>query len=136
MNGLCSITMNGQQVPLKFGMPACRYFMEKLEPEHVAAVSGDSINEVGIAYLLYAGYWNHCIIKDKLPEKKLEDFFDWVEDVGDDPAKQEEVKAVAECFQQSKSVNSYVDKTEQMTEELKKKLAGMRSSLSATGNSE
>lgn len=127
--------MDGEKVPLKFGMPACRYFMEKIDQEHISPLSGDSVNEVGIAYLLYAGYLNHCIIKEKVPEKTLEQFMEYVELMSDDPAAQAEMVKAGECFSLSKSVQKYVEKTEKAASEIKKKLDGMKSSLSATGNS-
>lgn len=134
MTGLCSITMGGEKVPLKFGMPACRYFMEHVSQDHIAALSGDSVNETGIAYLLYAGYYNHCLITDKEPVKTLSDFFDHIELMIDDPVIQEELLRVGECFRESKSVKKFIEKAEESTEEIKKKLTGMKLNPSATGS--
>jgi hypothetical protein len=127
--------MDGETVNLKFGMPACRYFMEHVSEDHVAALSGDSINETGVAYLLYAGYYNHCIIEDKKPEKKLSDFMDFIELNLDNADVQKELVSIGECFQQSKSVKKFIEKVEVATQEIKKNLTGMKSSLSATANS-
>lgn len=136
MTGLCTINMNGQQVPLRFGMPACRYFMEHISQEHIAPMSGDSINEVGISYLLYAGYWNACIADEKVPVMKLSDFMDWVELMIDDETAQQEMIKAGECFKESKSVQKFIEKANEATEEIKKKLTGMKLNPSATENSD
>jgi hypothetical protein len=134
MNGLCSLNMNGEVVHLKFGMPACRYFMEHIAQEHIGAISIDGINETVVGYLLYGGYYNHCIIEDKKPEKKLSDFMEFIELNMDDPDVQRELVSIGECFQQSKSVQKFIEKVEGATEEIKKKLTGMRSNPSVTEN--
>jgi hypothetical protein len=134
MTGLCCINMDGEQVPLKFGMPACRYFMEHVSQDHIAPLSGDSVNETGLSYLLYGGYYNHCIMKDKVPEKTLGDFMDFVELNIDNPEVQKELLAVGECFRESKPAQKFIEKVNEATEEIKKKLTGMKSSASATEN--
>lgn len=143
MTGICDINMNGQIVPLRFGMPAVRWFMERLDQEHITPVSDDSINEIGIPYLLYAGYWNHCIAEDKPPKIKLSDFMEWVEKslaFDDNNARNEMIKA-GECYRDSKLVNKVIDKMTEHAEEIKKKtaeikLTGMTSNPSVTGNSD
>lgn len=134
MTGLCSINMNGEQVLLKFGMPACRYFMEHVSQDHIAPLSGDSVNETGLSYLLYAGYYNHCIIQDRKPEKSLADFMDFVELNIDNPEVQKELLAVGECFRESKPAQKFIEKVNEAAEEIKKKLTGMKSNVSATEN--
>lgn len=136
MTGRCDITMNGRIVPLRFGMPAVRWFLERASQDHLAIISDDSVNETGIAYILYAGYYNHCIADDKVPELKPGDFMDWVELMVDDPEAQKEMMKAGECFKESKQVNKAVENLTKQTEEIKKKLTGMMSNLSVTGNSD
>lgn len=135
MTGRCNINMNGENVPLRFGMPAVRWFMERITQEHIAPLSDDSINETGIAYLLYAGYYNWCIADDKIPQKTLSDFMEWVELMADDPDAQKEMMKAGEAFRDSKVVNKAIDKMTEHTDEVKKKLTGMTLNPSATENS-
>lgn len=135
MTGRCDINMNGKVIPLRFGMPAVRWFLERASQDHLAIISDDSVNETGISYILYAGYYNYCIAEDKVPELKPGDFMEWVELMADDPEAQKEMTKAGECFKESKSVNKAVENLTKQTEEVKKKLTGMMSNPSATGNS-
>jgi dihydroorotate dehydrogenase len=136
MTGLCEIVMNGEKVALRFGMPACRYFMEHVSQDHVAPLSGDSVNETGLSYLLYAGYYNHCIAEDKKPVKKLSDFMEFIELNIDNPEVQKQLAAVGQCFEESKPVQKFIEKTNEATEQIKKKMIGMKLNPSATENSD
>src|SRR5690242_18824515 len=109
MTGLCSIHMNGEVVNLKFGLPACRYFAEHISEEHIAPVVNDSLNETGLGYLLYAGYFNHCIIKDEKPIKELSEFMEFIELNIDNPDVQAELIAVGKCFDESKPAQKFMD---------------------------
>jgi hypothetical protein len=137
-NGICTIEMNGEQIALKFGLPACRFFLEKVSQGHVKPLSGDSVNEVGAAYLIYAGYYNHCIISDAAPVKKFSDFMDWIESGLGDELLKKQLADVAECYKNSTTVKKYLELAEKEVDELKKKtkqLTGTLSSRSATEKS-
>ena len=72
-----TITINDQKVGLKFGMASFRYLAEKFV-EGVSYTNGE-LNEIGISHLIYAGYYNNCLVKDVLPEYKFEQIVDYVE---------------------------------------------------------
>ena len=69
-----SIEINGEKVGLKFGMASFRYLANTKFVEN-----DDALNEIGIAKILYSGYYNNCIIKDAEPKFTLEDFVDLIE---------------------------------------------------------
>lgn len=120
-NGICAIDMDGVQIDLKFGLPACRLFLEKVSAGHVKPMSGDSVNEVGAAYLIYAGYYNHCIINDSAPLLKFVDFMNWIEShMGEDGLKAQ-LQIVADCYKESTAVIKYLEIAEKEVAELKKK---------------
>ena len=72
-----TITINDQKVGLKFGMASFRYLSEKFV-EGISFNNGE-LTEIGIAHLIYSGYYNNCLVKDVVPEHKFEYFSDYVE---------------------------------------------------------
>jgi hypothetical protein len=72
-----TIDINGQKLGLKFGMASFRYLQGKFVDG--IAFQGDSLNEIGIAHILYSGYFNNCLIKDVVPTILFEDFVDFIE---------------------------------------------------------
>ena len=72
-----TITINDQKVGLKFGMASFRYLSGKFV-EGISYTNGE-LNEIGISHLIYAGYYNNCLVKDVLPEYKFEQIVDYVE---------------------------------------------------------
>jgi hypothetical protein len=72
-----TITINDQKVGLKFGMASFRYLSEKFV-EGISFQNGE-LTEIGIAHLIYSGYYNNCLIKDVVPQYKFEFFSDFVE---------------------------------------------------------
>jgi hypothetical protein len=74
----CTITINGQKVGLKFGMASFRYLSDGKLVEGKSFVNNE-LNEVGIAHILYSGYFNNCLVKDVEPLLTFEDFVDFIE---------------------------------------------------------
>lgn len=72
-----TITINDQNVGLKFGMASFRYVADKLK-DGIAFENGE-INEIGIAHLVYSGYYNNCLVKGVLPEITFETLLDYIE---------------------------------------------------------
>ena len=72
-----TITINDQKVGLKFGMPSFRYLSEKFKEG--ISYNDREINEFGISQIIYAGYYNNCLVKEILPEIKFEQIVDFVE---------------------------------------------------------
>lgn len=80
-----TINIENKEVGLKFGMYAARYLSSKLT--NGFCFEGESITEIGIAYVLYAGYLNNCAIKDIKPELTFERVVDFVEECSKDADK-------------------------------------------------
>jgi len=123
-NGYCSVTINGKDVGLKFGMPANRMFFEKmaLKPE---ILSGDTVNEVGICHLIYAGYVNNCLVKDIEPELTFGFFMEWVEEALVDEGVKGKLQEVSNCYSESKFTQKCIEEINNKTEDLKKKITEM-----------
>lgn len=106
MNGLAQITIDGQPVVLKFGMPALRRIVEKMQQYQL--ITGDQYNELGISHILYAGYVNHCAMKDIPPAMEYERFYSFVEDADGDVV--QEIVSAIRSFEDSKHVKEAFDK--------------------------
>lgn len=74
----CTITIKDQTIGLKFGMASFRYLSENKFVEGKAFVKNE-LNEIGIAYVLYSGYYNNCLVKEMPLSLTFEDFVDHVE---------------------------------------------------------
>jgi hypothetical protein len=74
----CTITINDQKVGLKFGMASFRYLSDGKLVEG-KSFNKNELNEIGIAHILYSGYYNNCLIKDVEPSLTFNDFVDYVE---------------------------------------------------------
>ena len=72
-----TIEIEGKKIGLKFGMASFRYLQSKFVDG--VSYSGNDLNELGIAHILYSGYYNNCIIKDAVPELTFESFVDFIE---------------------------------------------------------
>jgi hypothetical protein len=76
----CTITINDQKVGLKFGMASFRYLSDGKLVEGKSFVKNE-LNEVGIAHIIYSGYFNNCLVKDVEPSLTFEDFVEHIEQV-------------------------------------------------------
>ena len=72
-----TIKIGETEIGLKFGMHAARYLSQKLD--NGFCFDGDSITEIGIAHVVYAGYLNNCAVKDMKPGLSFEEVVDFVE---------------------------------------------------------
>lgn len=72
-----TITIENQEIGLKFGMWSARYLADKLT--NPFCFVKDEITEIGIAHLVYAGYMNNCAVKDEKPTLTFEQVVDFVE---------------------------------------------------------
>jgi len=72
-----TITINGETIGLKFGMASFRYLENKFVEGK--SFTNEQINEIGIANILYSGYYNNCLVKDQEPKYSFEYFIDWIE---------------------------------------------------------
>lgn len=72
-----TITINGENTGLKFGMASFRYLQEKFinDPN----IDSNVLNEITISHIIYSGYFNNCVVKEVEPKYKFADIVDWVE---------------------------------------------------------
>ena len=118
MNGYTPITINDKQVGIKFGKYANRAFSER--KQNAKYFSGESLNEIGIAALLFSGYENQCVLEDKETELTLADFSDYVEESSMSGNTQDIEKAV-KCWTESRLIKKAVDNLNDAKADLKKK---------------
>lgn len=110
------ITINGKLVGLKFGMYCTQLFYEVIESGKKVMI-GDTVNELGITYLLWFGYLNNCEVKQVDPSLTFEDFYNVVEESA---SGNEEITKALDCWSNSQPVQKAV-------EEAKKKSSGKKS---------
>lgn len=122
----CSIVINHIKIGLKFGMASFRYLSEGKLVEGKSINNGE-INEIGIAHIIYSGYFNNCLIKDQEPEYAFEWFVDGIEMNLNNAEFMEGVKNALEVW----SKNEFISKATETIEEPKKK-AGKRLKPSAS----
>lgn len=104
MQNYCEITIHGQKVGLKFGLPSIRQIAEKAI-KYGLSNGRDEFNELGYAHILYAGYCNNNLAKELAGDLTLEDFIDHVEGctINKDF---DEIVAALTTFQSSKTVEN------------------------------
>lgn len=112
MNGLAQITIDGQPVVLKFGLPAVRRIMLKMAEQDL--MDGDYYTEIGLCHVLYAGYLNACAMRDEIAKIPFQSFYEFVENGDDDLIKQEIVSAMR-SFEESKYVKDALGKKKAAT---------------------
>lgn len=137
MNSIATITLAGQQVGLKFGLPAVRRFFEKTAQYQLMA--GNMYTELGVAHILYAGYLNYCIMLEQPPILEFQPFYELVEDL-DDPNIAKQIAAATKAFEESKYVKRMVeavdDEKKKATMMTESQSTGTESNLSASENSD
>ena len=139
-NGYITVDINGKNIGLKFGMVANRMFFEKMV-EKPDILTGDTINEVGIGHLIYAGYINNCLVKGVEPELAFHFFMEWVEEALVDDNVKQRLQDISNCFSDSKFTKKAIEEVDRRTEDLKKKIVemsqtGISLNPSATPNSD
>lgn len=135
-NGICSITISGNKVLLRFGIPANREFFKAME-ERPDILIEDSLNEVGISVLLYCGYRNACLVNDEPVILKNGSFVEYVEQAIIDEEIKLEMNEAVQCYTNSVYTEKYTEQIHQTMEDLKKKvpLTGAKSKSSVTDRS-
>lgn len=137
MNGVAKLTVGGQDVVLKFGLPAIRRIMEKMLQYQLTDIDeetkGETYNDLGLSHVLYAGYLNGCMMRDVPTDIPFEAFYTLLEDCAEDKGKAAEVTAAIACFEESKIVKQSLEK---LKDEVEKKslLIGTTSNLSPSEN--
>jgi len=117
----CTITINGEKIGLKFGMASYRYLSQGRLVEGKSFQDND-LTEVGLAHILYSGYYNNSIVKDIEPTLTFEDFVDYVEANISNDAFLEEVKKAIDIW----STTDFIKKTQKLEEPKKKSSRGKK----------
>ena len=114
-----TITINDQKVGLKFGMASFRYLSDKFK-DGISFENGE-LNEIGVAHLVYSGYYNNCLVKGVLPKMTFENLVDYIEANIMKAEFLEELKNIIKVWGESDMIKSNVASTEQVEPEAKKK---------------
>jgi hypothetical protein len=114
-----TITINDQKVGLKFGMASFRYLSDKFK-DGISFENGE-LNEIGVAHLVYSGYYNNCLVKGVLPEMAFENLVDYVETNIMKPEFLEELKNIIKVWGESDMIKSNVVSSEEVEDKTKKK---------------
>jgi len=115
-----TITINNEQVGLKFGMASFRYLTDKF----VDGISfdGNTINEIGISHIIYSGYYNNCLVKNEKPKYSFENIVDWIEKNLKDQKVLSELQEVIKIWSES----DIIKETSDPDPSKKKKLRGKK----------
>lgn len=126
-SGYTSISIKGEEIELRFGIPAVRMFLEKIANSDIT-IDEQNINETSIAYLLYCGYINNCMVKDIVPTKTKGFFLEYVEESYVDEHAQKIIQDVTDVYANSKYTQKMIANAKDRVEEIKKKslLSGMK----------
>ena len=114
-----TITINDQKVGLKFGMASFRYLSDKFK-DGISFENGE-LNEIGVAHLVYSGYYNNCLVKGVLPEMTFENLVDYIEANIMKPEFLEELKNIIKVWGESDMIKSNVAVAEEVDDKAKKK---------------
>jgi|ERR1700748_807948 len=106
MNGLAVITINEEQVTLKFGLPALRHVLDAGTRYNIM-IDENHFNNLGLSHVLYGGYINDCMRKDVIAKREFSEFYDYVEDLPNE--KIAELQSAIVAFGESRSVQDLVD---------------------------
>ncbi len=123
MNGVAAISINGQTVRLKFGLPAVRRIFQKMEELPEDFTTGNHYSDIGLSHILFSGYQNACLMEDARPALAYKDFYELVEDARFDAVLQDSIVAAIRIFEESRFVKRMSEPTEE--EEKKSPLIGM-----------
>ena len=110
MAGYTTITIGGQQVGLRFGLPAIKRISDKINL--LSGTEEITLNLMSMVHILYAGYVNDCLANDKDPNIEFKVFYDFVEEaaMNDNLG---EIKRIIEVFANSKEVKDKNDPKEE-----------------------
>jgi len=119
-SGYTSIVVDGETIGIRFGISAVRMFLERVSSD-LSLVSGETMNEIGIATLLHCGYINNCLVQDIVPDRKFGFFMSFVESAWIDKTVQKQCEDVTQVYADSKYTNKILDETGKKIDDIKKK---------------
>ena len=116
MNGYTTITLNGQQVGIKFAYPAIKWFTEEsIKKNDLFFVQGENGEDSsgftveGFAKLIQCSYKNNCLLKEVEPVFTYEDFYNYVEASQDTEQGQIELTRIAESYAESSVMKKIIE---------------------------
>lgn len=115
-----TLTINNEILGLKFGMASYRYLQGKLV--NGKTFEANELNEIGIAHILYSGYYNNCLVKELDIKYKFEDFVDWIETNMSNQIVLDEIKSAMDLW----ASNEFIKNQKKPEETKKKKIRGMK----------
>jgi hypothetical protein len=102
-----TITINDEILGIKFGMASFRYLENKFVEGK--SFTNEQINEIGIAHIIYSGYYNNCLIKDQEPKYGFEYFIDWLETNLNNPTSINEVTRIVNFWSSNDFIKSQLN---------------------------
>jgi hypothetical protein len=111
------IEIEGKTIGLKFGMASFRYLQDKMADG--ISFNDGIINEIGIAQILYSGYYNNCLIKEEIPSFTFEYFVDYIENNINNESFLNDIKKVIEIWSNNQFIKTSLQ--EEIKPEAKKK---------------
>jgi hypothetical protein len=114
-----TITINDQKVGLKFGMASFRYLSDKFK-DGISFENGE-LNEIGVAHLVYSGYYNNCLVKGVSPEITFENLLDYIEANIMKNELLEELKNIINVWGESDMIKINIASTQEVDNKAKKK---------------
>jgi hypothetical protein len=121
-NGICTVTMSGVTVHIRFGIPASREFFNELETDPDLIQNDEWLTEVGIATLLNCGYRNACLVRNEIPDITKGDFLLYVEEALVDDKVRQELNVAVATYTASKYTRKIAENLNVELDELKKKV--------------
>jgi hypothetical protein len=116
------ITIEGQEVGLKFGYDAVKEFLidcEKNQEEYFD--NNQNLTVFGVAALVYWAYRNNQLVKQEDVIIQMESFEDWVIEKAATDEGMAELANISKLYEESRYVKLFVRQANKVTEEIKKK---------------
>lgn len=115
-----TITIDDKKIGIKFGMASFRYLSDKLSAG--IGFENNELNEIGIAHIIYSGYYNNCLIKEVVPEHSFEYFVDAIESNLKNEAFVKQIQDIIQLWAE----NEFVKATQKEEEPKKKNTRGKK----------
>jgi hypothetical protein len=128
MNGYININLNGRNVGLKFGYQSVKWFTldsERFQDEYFEKDEQGkptSMTTLGFADLLHCAYRNNQLLKKEQENISLDEFYNWVFEQSQTDEGNGVLLEIDRVCNESKEVQIFRKKVEQVTEDLKKKI--------------
>lgn len=119
---IANLKICGRTVTLRYGLPAVIGIFQ--HPEDI--FDGNSYSILGMVEILYQGYKNECKAKGVPLELTHEDFYTLVEDQKMNDEMADDISAAIRIFEESRATGKVVDKVNDIIEEKKSLLTGMK----------